>query len=449
MTHPELDPPYLEPHYATLPPAIAQRSLRHDPAFEVAEEMAVTRLDAPAIGKPRIVSSAHGPIRHILLWFPAYSEDEFDLGPVYGDLLATLPEHTRITIAADPTSIDRIEAIAESRRPSGNVETFPVPEWLAFTVWAEDAFVVVEDVSAQPPKRYLMEPWEFPRAADQLLAELVANASDMGVAQAPLSFQGGNILVGDDFVLIGADYLEDSVEIAPRVFDDLGADTDVDAYVAEKFRQLFDPDRQIHFLRSSPNRPPPPPPVRLPDGRVFEEVVYYGEGRQQPIFHIDMFVSLAGRDGPGSPYRVLVGDPGMAATLLGEEPTAFDLQSEFDDVANQLSELGFEVIRSPLPRAYVDQLTQGRDTSGRPIDVIQRLWYHATSNNCLVQIDGLARQVWLPTYAHGPWGHLASTDMATVSIWEGLGFTCNQLGDFHPFASRLGALHCIKKYLGR
>jgi len=79
----------------------------------------------------------------------------------------------------------------------------------------------------------------------------------------------------------------------------------------------------------------------------------------------------------------------------------------------------------------------------------ERFWYHATSNNCLVQIDGASRDVWLPTYGHAPFEELAATDEAHRRTWESLGFTVHQLGDFHLFAMRLGAVHCIKKYLAR
>ena len=37
-------------------------------------------------------------------------------------------------------------------------------------------------------------------------AHLVSEATELQATQSPLYFQGGNILIGDDFVLIGADY---------------------------------------------------------------------------------------------------------------------------------------------------------------------------------------------------------------------------------------------------
>jgi hypothetical protein len=78
----------------------------------------------------------------------------------------------------------------------------------------------------------------------------------------------------------------------------------------------------------------------------------------------------------------------------------------------------------------------------------ERMWYFATSNNALVQ-NAPTNDVWLPTYGYGNWKELTKTDAANKKVWEDLGFTVHQLSDFHPFAENLGAVHCIKKYLGR
>jgi hypothetical protein len=137
---------------------------------------------------------------------------------------------------------------------------------------------------------------------------------------------------------------------------------------------------------------------------------------------------------------------------LGWEPVEHDLQNEFDAIAAQLEALGFDVVRTPLPYLPADEqgpyrvrLSDGRIVVVRGI----RTWYYATSNNCLVQIDGDGRDVWLPTYGHETHEELANVDAEHKRIWESLGFTVHQLGNFHPFALRLGALHCIKKYLAR
>ena len=79
-----------------------------------------------------------------------------------------------------------------------------------------------------------------------------------------------------------------------------------------------------------------------------------------------------------------------------------------------------------------------------------RLWDPATANNALVQVDaGEGDQVWLPTYGHGPWEALATTDAANRETWERLGFRVHELASYHAFAQRFGALRGITEVLER
>ena len=377
---------------------------------------------------------------------------------VYGGLLASLPPTTEVTIVAHPTMVKEITAIADARRPPAAITTIlRAPKSLAFTVWAEDAFVVVEDLDRRPPVTFLLEPERFPRVGDFQVAELVATATPMETSQSPLIFQGGNVLIGDDFVLVGADYLDDSVAVldarwSVEDFPHDGSARAKESFVKGLFREQFDPGRAFHFPASRPTNRSVSSIIEI-DGEPWLETVDAGRGDRQPIFHIDMFISLAGRAAGGrkAKYQVLVGDPGLADRALGWPPVAHGLQAEFDAVANQLRRLGFSVRRTPLPYVSVDfRGAFDVEVDGQPVQVAgERFWYHATSNNCLVQIDGRARDVWLPTYGHPPFEELATTDAAHRRTWESLGFTVHQLGDFHPFAMRLGALHCIKKYLAR
>ena len=126
------------------------------------------------------------------------------------------------------------------------------------------------------------------------------------------------------------------------------------------------------------------------DGEQWTEVFHAGTGHHQPIFHIDMFVSLAGRS-PSGRYRLLLGSPALADDVLGRPQLPHALSEIFDDVARQLKAQGFEIVRNPLPLTNVDD----------PV-LKERSWYFATSNNCLVQIDDMeGHRVWLPTYGHG------------------------------------------------
>jgi hypothetical protein len=440
-----------------LPESLPNRALRRDERFDVAETLGVERATPAFPVRPRIVSTAHGSIDHMLLWYGRSAEGEFGFREIYGELLRSLPPATRLTIVAHPETVSDLGALIASEAGDREIEIVETPPWLAFTVWAEDAFVVIEDLGVDPPITYLLEPERFPRGGDLQIAELIAQASGpVQATQVPLRFQGGNVLIGDDFVLIGRDYLDESIAAALDFgfFDDFPYDDGPEAheeYTRRIFREAFDPARDLHFLESDPAAPRAPVVTTEPDGRVWLDVVDRGTGERQPIFHIDMFVSLAGQASSDDRYRVLVGDPRLANEMLGWESGPHDLIPEFDEIAAQLDGLGFEVTRTPLPHLY--QAIPGArrvEVDGELVDVDGiRLWYHATSNNCLVQIDGAARDVWLPTYGHDELEPLREVDAEHKRIWQGLGFTVHQLGDFNPFAFNLGALHCIKKYIAR
>jgi hypothetical protein len=434
-----------------LPPTTPRRDVRHDERFDLAEAFSVTR-GRTGLTRPSLVSSAHGPIRHLMLWYPGRTRRS-----TFEDLLAKLPAHTRVTLAAHADVVDEAEAVAAAA--PREVELVAMPDYLDFTIWAEDACTVVVDASDGGPVTYMVEPFSFPRAGDQVVVDLVAQASDaVASTQLPLSFQGGNMLIGDDFVLIGRDYLDETIDLGLQEgpIEDFpldGSPEELDAFVTDLFRRLLDPARSFHFLESDASRRPPTRWVsRREDERWIESVG--GLGRRQPIFHIDMFVSLAGRASPGDPYRVLVGDPSVANAILGWDPVPHELQSEYDEVAAQLDALGFEVLRSPLPLIEAEFRYPAPETvtleDGSTAEVVGEIeWYHPTSNNCLVQIDGDAHDVWLPTYGQEHVPALAPIDARHKEIWEGLGFTVHQLADFHHLARALGALHCIKKYLAR
>ncbi len=413
-------------------PAALNRGIR---AFETS---AGGRSAAPT--DPRIVSSAHGALAHILLCYPNYGDGDFTMASTYAELLRTLPPACRITMLAHPSVTDDLAGIIDRERPGNRPTVVEAPDYLSFSVWAEDGYVAVNDVGRDPATTFLVEPFTFPRYGDGLIADFVAEATDVQATQVPLYFQGGNVLVGDDFIFVGADYLTRTLETwqesAPVL---LGGKSAADA-ARDLFSRTFDPHRQLHFVGLSR---PIADDVLAPrqfrqDGEIWTEEVGAGAGSLQPIFHIDMFISLAGRNPDSGRYRVLVGSPVAAAEILGGAVPDHALAPAFDQMAVQLGRLGFEVIRTPLPRVYVDYP-----------DERFRQWYFATSNNCLVEITDGSRRVWMPTYGHGPWQALRATDDANRAIWEGLGFEVVQLGDYHVFAQNLGAVHCIKKYLSR
>lgn len=255
----------------------------------------------------------------------------------------------------------------------------------------------------------------------------------------PVYFEGGNILTGDDFFFLGADHAVDT-------FIDLGEllvpDKNLSAKkcLSQLYQHHLDKDRALYLIGTMLQLPAERVSTFSRNGEEWQEVLYLKnrEGTVQPIFHIDMFLTLAGRNEEGK-YQVLVGDPRMAAELLGNNSADLATPEAFDDIARLISKLGFEVTRNPLPLTYVD------DEEERV-----RKWYFATYNNALVEIKNHdEKTVWLPSYGHGNWQELQETDRANEALWQRLGLNVVMLDDLHPFAECSGSVHCIKKYIRR
>lgn len=426
----------------------------------------------PGLQSPSLISSYEGQIEKILLSLPAYAVGDPALTAGYQSLIEALRTGTKFVVVHH-TSVKRVierwfRAAGHSKR---NVTLVPVADYVSLTDWAEDAYVALEDEA--DGSRYLMEPWEFPRAGDALIAESVQEYTDVTASQAPLIFQGGNCLIGDDFWLLGKDYFADSIDLLSggRPPVEAPADGDYEALVTKLFHDYVDAKRELVVLGTT--RPIPVREfygIRTREGR-FLDIATDGIGTFQPIFHIDMFVTLIGRKRRG-PFQVLVGSPALADQLL-QTTSPYSLDSVYDRLASDLEGRGLEVLRAPLVHrptlgstfalgelreiARQNQSTTlmeavrelASDGTDDTAEVTVRTWHHITWNNCLVESGDRGGDVYLPTYGHGPEGDLAAIDEHMQTLWRGLGYTVHMLGDFNEFARRQGVVHCIKKYLQR
>ena len=405
---------------------------RRERTAAIVEELAGAQPQSPSL-----VATATGAMTRLLLTIPGYAARGGvgnPYGAAYRDLLAKLPAHTALVVLTHRGVADTVREWVSAARRRAPVEVVATDDFLGFSVWAEDAYVVVADGDGHA----FVEPAAFPRYGDALVADEVAPTTGLALYQAPLHLQGGNVLIGDEFFFVGIDYpvltFEEGILTAPT-------QAAQDELLREVYRRYLDARRT--FVPVGTRLPVPQEsrrPFRL-DGEPWQEDLYAGNapGTRQPIFHIDMFVSLAGRGLDGR-ARVLVGDPREAARLTGEPLQPHAMAPVFDDIARSLAARGFDVVRTPLPLVYADD-----------VDARVRSWYFATSNNVLVDAPrGERPTVFIPTYAHGPFADaLAPTDRRNAEIWAGLGYEVVALADFHAFAANLGAAHCIKKYLAR
>ncbi|MGH9180075.1 MAG: hypothetical protein ACRD0N_16205 [Acidimicrobiales bacterium] len=427
----------------------------------------------PGLQAPRLVSSYEGSIDRILFCFPSWAERDLRLVAGYRSVLEALRPGTRFIAVHNESAGPAVEAwFDRSGHPAANVEYVPVPDYVAVTDWAEDAYVAVKD--GADGTSYLMEPWEFGRVGDAMIADAVEEHCDLKASGSPLIFQGGNSLVGGDFWFLGKDYFADTVAL----FSEDASPVSVppgqspDSLARRLFADYVESTRRLVLIGTRK-------PIALREyvgsragSDFYLDLAASGAGTFQPIFHIDMFVTLVGPNAAGD-FEVLVGDPTQGDELLART-APFSLAPVYDRIAADLSGAGFAVRRNPLVHwpTLGQSLTLGRlkELSREPdgealVPAVAELkaagakdttrvrvrdWHHITWNNCLVENSAtVGRHVYLPTFGHGPMASLAAVDDHMTALWDELGFTVHLLGDFNPFARRLGVVHCIKKYVDR
>ena len=101
----------------------------------------------------------------------------------------------------------------------------------------------------------------------------------------------------------------------PRGPVQIPAGTTPDAFVAQLFTEFVDSDRRLIVVGT--NKPIALRPYygSREGSKYFLDIASDGTGTFQPIFHIDMLITLIGKN--AGKFEVLVGSPAMADALLG------------------------------------------------------------------------------------------------------------------------------------
>ncbi|HVO03855.1 MAG TPA: hypothetical protein VMT54_16760 [Candidatus Cybelea sp.] len=332
--------------------------------------------------------------------------------PLAERLLRAASGFRHISLVVDQAVTANLDALLQRLDLAAEIEIIPAPADGELWGWAQDRFLVccagAETVVVGSASS----------AAGETPLCAASARGIAGHASVPLRFEGGNILADAETCFIGADLVtgDGFGRFAPHV---------------ESRRAL----RAIGCSRPLARRGPARFEIEPGDRRWRQDVdrCIARSGSRQPVFHIDMFMTLAGRN------RVLLGDPVWASAVIGVKlPDGFPAFA-FDEIAASLRDDGFEVIRNPLPFVYFD------DPRAK-----LREWFYASANNCWVEwVEGERGRIWLPEYGFGAWPELKATDDLNAAIWCALGFDVIRTGDFLPLAADLGSLNCISKILAR
>ena len=371
------------------------------------------------------LTDVFGRIRHIFFALPAYQVDFIDtiLSCMRGIRTALGPD-VRCTVLHHPP---QQAAIEDALMDSGELDLIPwrhgfvlrlrdtrtdfqgstlrvssmaLPD---FTNWVQDAFLVAVDsagnrqVAASPKVFRQFGGWD-----DEVPRQL---ASHLGwpCTVLPVGVEAGNILVDAQSVLIGSDVA----------------------------RETAAPEWELLQAALSAG------------GRAVQVCV---PNDRQPIFHLDLYVTIAGPHHDSGKPVALVGSVQRARALVGDHETGESLEAGeklevgLNAVADHLVTLGYAVERLPLLPFSNTFLTKAA---------------HYTYNNCLVEVwraaDGsIQRRVTLPTYATKSNEALTVLDEEAAKVWEGLGFTVTfAQGEFARVSELFGSLRCMTKVLER
>jgi hypothetical protein len=368
---------------------------------------APTAAPVPTSGGDRsLLPSSSGRIRHVFL-VATRRMPGFDEGMLQR-LLNLAGRAERLSLAVHEGEAETFRALVECLGLGAKTEIIEAPTGAALWPWAQDRVTVFRNGDG-------MQVLECADAGDYTGAAAARALGRAGRAALDLPQPGGNVLVDGAVCFVGADFGEGRI----------------------------DTTRGIEVIACQPLERRGPTRFQIAPGdlswRQDIDRSIAADGSRQPVFHLDMFMTLTGETRDGAP-RILLGDPVWASALIGLPlPEGFPVKA-FEQIEFGLRLRGYEVMRNPLPFIYFDD---------EPAKL--RQWFYASANNCWVECmeaQGGCR-VFLPEYGFGPWQALKATDDANAAIWEGLGFEVVRGGDFLPLADQLGSLNCVTRILER
>lgn len=320
----------------------------------------------------------------------------------------------------------------------------------SFSMWIQDALI---PATTKEGKKYLLSPHSTreEKRNDGSIAKKVAD-SELGyhLHTFDMQLEGGNVLVADDFILVGMDEVLDN-RMSKEGFQ-------------KKFKGYTGDERPVIFVEVPPKKYKKPKDVRFSERKEraigeglymqkYHHTIYNWRGVRQPIYHLDVFMTPLGYDESGN-YELLVGCP-----VAGFDYEAYDMENHIRKVFSYQLEDAQKRIDDCIERlkkTFTQQLKKSLKIHRNPMPLTFKQrgnnynWYWATYNNCIIQ-NGMQKTVWLPTYGHGDeynphWNYLKQYDKENQKKFDELGFTPHLLNlDFHPFAEKNGSLHCLTK----
>lgn len=396
----------------------------------------------------RAISNVYGRIEEILLTYPGSNSgrklSEKEVKGKYSGIWKALESRVKYYIFGnfkDGKLLDMVgrdfEAAKEKFLEEEGFELVPLVSDMKGEngkppknrIFAQDPFVVLMD---QYGNRNFLEPYYFERAGDSEIAEQVSAQTYINIKATRYELEGGNILIGDDYAIVGADTILKNRE---RYFGN---------YTKESGERLL----KKHLKKVLGVRYVIVPILKKPL-KLKWDVFPQGELRQQPLYHLDLFLTLGGQNDKGQEMIYVAEmrhDPKDISYVRGkpEEPSEVQkLGRALDEIADFFKEFQDQEVGPTF------------DVRRIPMELIVEGVNHPvlrSYNNCLVECYGNVRNILLPAYGdHDEQIKDRSTITRRVqNKFKGDGFNVVWVrGDFDDLATKDASLHCIVKVLRR
>lgn len=418
---------------------------------------------------PKVCSSVYGRLRTVVLFFP--TNGAYSFYPYFEfveELILRLKGgRRRFLLIAEYNMLSQEQCeilYTLARRSKHQFEYIPIAFHRSdLAPWAQDSFLSITYEKDGTRETYLVEPFNQSRnknAAKELVAFLrknKINSFQLNYINSHFPFVGGNVLTTDCFTLIGINGTDEMV-LQTYGKDWLGKNIIL--------LQCKNTDLYNYWVKCE----------KTEDGYCN---VYEGSAKGQAIFHLDIFITLAGKN-KNNQEVLVIGEPqiGFGLTdeisndikelvrrMITETSKAINETIEIIEAKLVDLEVPFQIVRNPLPLTYYDEIKG---------DEKKRYWCWATYNNCLVEhyyseegLDpAIIKTIVMPSYGinsdyssrkckyteqkYGSWTDLHIYDLQNRWIWESLGYDVILMQqDYNPFIKRQGSLNCLTNCIER
>ncbi len=341
-----------------------------------------------------LVADDGGPIAELLLHYAVNSEGE--LGAPFYDLFQHLGPNVRLQVCCpNEASVEAFSQRWGAAASANGRQVQVVNVNRPITVWARDRRICRQTPDGRPGPCFVPTAhfsYDPEKQNDLVLSSLLWQTGLVpGVALNSFHLEGGNVVSNRRQVFIGANAFDDNVH---------------------RFRS-----EAAMFAELSKIFGRPAVAIKARDG-------------QTPWIHTDMYLT------PIDSRTILVSSPSEGARLLEGQTSVsiphrdrqvqveFDAlapdslrQTQFDDVAQQLTNMGYQVIRVPS------------------LINVEKDWM-VTYNNVLMDYQNGQRVVLMPIY------HIPELDHAAAQIYRALGFEVRPV-DVSPIFQLGGAIRCL------